>query len=712
MEQLRQVGEALGGVNALMAFHDELRVNPRQCGLLAHAYALSFDAVAGEVRARLHFDERLTKWKALEDPIRELHRVVRDGESFIRQCLEPRDWWTRAAAATHGTECVEHHLHNLLWSVAVVIETIENVGEMTGSDPDELARRRLALDRDYDKDLLDPKLFRRRLGKTYLATRELAARMDMAWKEDRWLLSQLLDERKGPTSPEPLTRQEHRLADLLAAPRGKLHPAAVLLSDFHMRRRLGGNLKEVQWMGEAFAVKHLVGIDADAAAAEVAMLASVSHPNVAHCRYCFHDEEKRELFVVMDQLMSKDLGCYVKEVTSAKRRVPLPLVVVVDTMLQIARGMEHLHSKKIYHGNLNPSNVLVKPRHGDAYLQVKVTGFGHGQSATAAVSNSGTKTPTNANANASGNLCIWCAPEVVGNKPTAMCTEMADVYSFGMICFELLTGKIPFEDNHLQGDNMSKNIRAGERPLFPFQSPKYLTSLTKRCWHGDPAQRPAFHSICRVLRYVKRFLVMNPEQGQPDAPGPPVDYLDIEAQLLRRFPEWQGNAAARVSDVPFQMYAYRVMEREKTNAMLQINRDRSSDSSSDGNSLCGDDSVNGGSSMTTVPDADPQPASSRSLPDRSGNRRSSPRKVDGKAIGATKAGKCHGFVAHLGLPRLQLAPCAGPPQKSRSMGAVRPPQVVARRTPRIKSDGHLNSAAIPPSRRRKSSRNASDSELA
>uniref|UniRef100_A0A0E0L6B1 Protein kinase domain-containing protein n=1 Tax=Oryza punctata TaxID=4537 RepID=A0A0E0L6B1_ORYPU len=696
MEQLRQVGEAVGGVNALMAFHDDLRsINPRQCALLAHAYALAFHAVAAEVRARLRFHDRLTKWKPLEDPIRELHRVVRDGEAYIRHCLDPRDWWARAAAATHGTDCVDHHLHNLLWCVAVVIEAVENVGEVTGSDPDELARRRLALARDYDKDLLDPKLFRGRLGETYLATRELAARMDMAWKEDRWLLSHLLDERKGPTSPEPpLTRQEHRLADLLAAPRGKLHPAAVLLSDFHMRRRLGGNLKEVQWMGEAFAVKHLVGVDADAAAAEVAALVSVSHPNVAHCRYCFHDEEKRELFVVMDQLMSKDLGCYVKEVTSAKRRVPFPLVVVVDTMLQIARGMEHLHSNKIYHGNLNPSNVLVKPRHGDAYLHVKVAGFGHAQSVS---SNSGTtKAPANANANANGNgnPCIWCAPEVVGNEAA---TEKADVYSFGMICFELLTGKIPFEDNHLQGENMSKNIRAGERPLFPFQSPKYLTSLTRRCWHAEPAQRPAFHSICRVLRYVKRFLVMNPEEGQQ----PAVDYLDMEAQLLRRFPEWEGNG---VADVPFEMYAYRVMERE---------RERSSDSSSDGNSLCGDDSVSGGSSTTTVTDAS---ASSRPLLDRSGSTRSSPRKV---AIAAAKAGKCRsGIVTRLKPSKITASSmsmsmtCAGPPQKSRSMSTVRPPQAVARRTPRIKSDGHLNRAAIPPSRRRKSGGNASDSELA
>lgn len=87
------------------------------------------------------------------------------------------------------------------------------------------------------------------------------------------------------------------------------------------------------------------------------------------------------------------------------------------------------------------------------------------------------------------------------------CTEKADVYLFAMICIKLLTGKVlfengcisfelltgkPFEDKHLQGqgDTTSRNIRAGEHPLFLFQPPNYLVALTKRCWHADPEQCP------------------------------------------------------------------------------------------------------------------------------------------------------------------------------------------------------------------------------
>ncbi|KAK3164807.1 hypothetical protein QOZ80_1AG0025050 [Eleusine coracana subsp. coracana] len=659
MEQLRQLGEVVGGMNALMAFEPELRINPRQCRLLADACAHALTAVTGEVRAHLRFEDRGgAGWRALEPALRELHRAFRDAEGYVRQCLDPRgSWWARAAMAAHGAGCVvvEQHLHAILWCVAVAIEAVESAA--AGSDDDEIARRRRAvmLANKYDGDMLDFVLFQRAHGKAYLVSPELIARMDAAWKEDRWLLSQLLDEMKSPVA---LTKPERRLADVLAAPRGTLHPASVLLNsgDYAVRRRLGGRLKEAQWLGEAVAVKHLVG---DGAEAEAALLASVAHPNVSHAAHCFRDAERKECLVVMDQLMAKDLGAYVKEACGGPRRKglpPFPLVVAVDVMLQVARGMEYLHGKKVCHGELNPSNVLVKPRQQhDGYVHVKVAGYGR----------SGL-TKASANGNASENECIWYAPEVLDQDGAAgvKCTEKADVYSFAMICFELLTGKVPFEDKHLQGDKTSRNIRAGERPLFPCNAPNHLVALTKRCWHADPAQRPFFASVCRVLRYVKRFHVMNPgpdhQQGQPDAP--PVDYLNVEAQLLRRIPSWQrAEGAARVWDVPFQMFAYRTVEREKTagGVLVLAGKDKASDEGSDGNSVLGEE--NG------VGTVSPDDASSVS----SGTARSRPASSDGKKTPIRKAdGKA---------PRQ-----AGSHQKVKQASAEKPPPTASRRTPGVK----------------------------
>ncbi|XP_074555905.1 uncharacterized protein LOC141811752 [Curcuma longa] len=617
MEQFRKVGEVIGSLKALMVFQDEIQVNRRQCRLLVDAFDLTFESVAEELRTHFRFEEKpAAKWRTLEHPLKELHRVLCEGEQYVRLCLEPGDWWSKAISRHRNTDCVEFHLHNLLWCVPVVLEAIENAAE--SADHDDLHKKKLIFSKKYEREWMDPKLFQQKLGKSYLTSQDFCSRLDSAWKEDSWILSETIAERRLSTT-NPLTKQQNKLAELLVGPRGHLHPSSVLVGslDYQVRRRFeaGSNHKEVQWMGESYVVKHVIH-DVEALMNEISILSSVAHPNVMQYLYSFADEERRECFMMME-LMNKDLSSHIRETSSSRRKVPFPLLVAVDTMLQIARGMEYLHSKKIYHGNLNPLNILVKARNpsSDGFLHVKITGFGLSPAKKS---------------KAMANPCIWHSPEVLTEQQSgngSNLTDKADVYSFGMICFELLTGKIPFEDNHLRGDKMSKNIRAGERPLFPSQCPKYLTNLTRRCWHPDPAQRPSFALICRVLRYIKRFLVMNPDQSLPDMPTPPVDYFDIDSSLCKLVSNWARRDDPRVWEVPFQMYAYRVLEREKTGANM---KDRASESGSEGASICGDENAfNGILDDTLSNSSDSVKLSLENTPDR--NKKAPTKLLNGKA---------------------------------------------------------------------------------
>lgn len=346
--------------------------------------------------------------------------------------------------------------------------------------------------------------------------------------------------------------------------------------------------KEISWLGESFVIRHFSG-DIEALEPEIIELLSLSHPNIMDSLCGFTDEEKKECFLVME-LMSKTLSTHIKEIHGPRKRIPFLLHVAIDLMLQIARGMEYLHSKKVYHGELNPSSILVRPRgtSQEGYLHAKVMGFG-----LTSVKDLTQKGNTNQNGTPP---FIWYSPEVLeeqdhsGGEANSKYTEKSDVYSFGMVCFELLTGKVPFEDSHLQGEKMSRNIRAGERPLFPPNSPKYVINLTKRCWHIDPHQRPSFATICRVLRYIKRFLALNPGySNQPEPPVPPVDYCDIESVLLRKFPSWGGSESPSVPITPFQMFAYQAIEREKVSTGCKDNSESGSDASA-----CGDELVTSG----------------------------------------------------------------------------------------------------------------------
>jgi len=596
MEQFRQIGEALGSLKAVMVFRENIQINQRQCCLLLDVFSFAYESIADEIIQNLKFEEKNGKWKVLEHPLREIHKIFKEGEVYIRHCLEIKDFWAKAITLCHNTDCVEFYIHNLLCCMPIVIEAIESASETSGWDQDEMQRKRLINSNKYRKEFRDMKLFKWKFGKQYLITQDLCNRYDTAWKEDRWFLFNKIHEKKVS---DAATKYEKKLIDLLLrnsevseSLETKLLPSSILVGskDYQVRRRIGnGNqYKEIQWLGEYFVLRQCSG-DTDALESEIKELLSLSHPNIMDCLCGFTDEEKKECFLLME-LMSKTLSNHIKEVYGPRKRLPFLLHVAVDIMLQIARGMEYIHSKKVYHGELNPSNILVKPRSTspEGYLHCKVSGFG-----LPSVKDLNQK----GNANQNGTFSfIWYSPEVLeeqeqsGGSSISKYTEKSDVYSFGMVCFELLTGKVPFEDSHLQGEKMSRNIRAGERPLFPLNSPKYVINLTKRCWHTDPNQRPNFSSICRVLRYVKRFLVLNPGYNrETDPPVPLVDYCDIESAILRKFPSWGSSELSPISNIPFQMFAYQVIEREKVRTCSRDFSESGSDASA-----CGDELVTSG----------------------------------------------------------------------------------------------------------------------
>ncbi|KAL6982015.1 hypothetical protein U1Q18_023632 [Sarracenia purpurea var. burkii] len=594
MEQFRQIGEVLGSLKALMVFRDDIQINNRQCSLLLDMFSFAYESIAEEMKQNLRFEEKQTKWKVLEQPLKELHRVFKEGEVYIKQSLETKDFWAKSISLYRDTDCVEFHIHDLLSCIPIVVEAIESAGEISGWDQDEMQKRRVIYSMKYQRECKNPKLFQWIFGKQYLVSQDFCSRLAAVWEEDRWiLLNKIKEKRKSG-----ITKHERQLADLVLknlndseALNYKLLPFSILVGskDYQVKRRLGSGsqFKEIQWLGESFAMRHFFG-NIERLIPDISKELSLSHPNIMQIHCGFTDEEKKECFLVME-LMNRDLSSYIKEICGPRKRNPFSIPVAVDLMLQISRGMEYLHSQKIYHGDLNPKNILVKVRNvsTEGYLHAKITGFG-----LSPTINQTQKPFSNQN---EALPFIWHAPEILAEQEqmgsmekNSRYTEKGDVYSFGMICFELLTGKVPFEDSHLQGDKMSRNIRTGVRPLFPFPSPKYLTNLTKKCWHNDPNQRPSFSSICRILRYIKKFLVLNPELGLPDPPTPMVDFCEIEAGLLKKFSSSWGNLdPLPVSEIPFQMFAYRVVVKERTNT---IQKD-TSESGSDGASACGDENV-------------------------------------------------------------------------------------------------------------------------
>lgn len=89
-------------------------------------------------------------------------------------------------------------------------------------------------------------------------------------------------------------------------------------------------------------------------------------------------------------------------------------------------------------------------------------------------------------------------------------TAKADVYSFGMTCYEILTGKTPFSG--LQPSAVYGKVLAGERPKLPGHIDTRLSSLIQMCWDTDAEKRPMFSEICSRLQTLKVSQLQNPKK--------------------------------------------------------------------------------------------------------------------------------------------------------------------------------------------------------
>ena len=96
----------------------------------------------------------------------------------------------------------------------------------------------------------------------------------------------------------------------------------------------------------------------------------------------------------------------------------------------------------------------------------------------------------------------WMAPEVARQEQYR---KSADVYSFGMVCFELLTHQVPFADRLPLQAAVATSLY-GQRPTLPAETPPRLSALIGNCWHATPAERPTFDQVQVALDELRDSL--------------------------------------------------------------------------------------------------------------------------------------------------------------------------------------------------------------
>jgi serine/threonine protein kinase len=157
-------------------------------------------------------------------------------------------------------------------------------------------------------------------------------------------------------------------------------------------------------------------------------------------------------------------------------------------LADIAEAMQHLHNNKIVHGDIKSSNALVC----DAEYRIKVCDFGF------ATVNTSLSTMSNKDPKLCGTPG-YMAPEILNGETSS--TYRSDVYSYGMVVYEVITETLPFAGISVRA--IDNQVCAGKRPVITddilIEGCTVLQQLMEQCWHQSVILRPDVDAIMQAF---------------------------------------------------------------------------------------------------------------------------------------------------------------------------------------------------------------------
>ncbi len=418
-----------------------------------------------------------------ETALKELDFVVKRAESLIEKCMCKDSSWLDAAItlANIKEEILEIQLELSWWANMVEIASVQDLdsGESVVQNAVKAMRKQSALLEELVKE--GSSLQRAaEVDKENLVSKLLRVKEEHAKEEDHeyvlsvYLLSQM--------------KEDIHIVEMV---RSKL-------KDVTWGKRLGngayGLVNEVTWLQRKCALKSVNSYEK-----EVITLSRCNHPHIV--QILWHWEEQSEAYIMMER-MSQNLERHIEVQAQERGGQPFELHVAIDIMLQVAKAMQYLHKNKIVHRDLKTSNILVDDS-TEGYVLVKLADFG--------LAKTYDKTQT-VRTQTTGGTPRYAAPEVnlvdsamIHGTNTQKFLTKADVWSFAMVCSEILTGNIPFEGMDVkQSEIHVKTAEPNFRPLLPNDSSfDYLRFCITSCWSHDQEKRPNFSTICQMLKLAK-----------------------------------------------------------------------------------------------------------------------------------------------------------------------------------------------------------------
>ncbi|KNC46277.1 STE/STE11 protein kinase [Thecamonas trahens ATCC 50062] len=307
--------------------------------------------------------------------------------------------------------------------------------------------------------------------------------------------------------------RRQRLVIDTAAGRGSLAPAPSSPSFKNRKHRISwsnlmfhnepigkggfGTVTRAEYLGVDVAVKFLTKIEnIDQFMSEAALLAELRHPNcVLYMGVCAKEDEDR-YGIVMEYLDGGDLHAAIH----SSRSPPLNLSARVNILADVASGLVYLHAMGVAHRDIKLRNILL-----DRSCGAKLADFG-------------LSTPQQ---HKTGATLRYAAPEVLSGERVA--DAVADVYSFGLVMYEVLTGTKPFAFLSEARDRYHDlTLPPGELDAWEAIDP--LPELMRACWSFNRAHRPSMKELFTAIKSVRDSLSADAPHPAP-RPRPPTHAL-------------------------------------------------------------------------------------------------------------------------------------------------------------------------------------------
>jgi serine/threonine protein kinase len=230
---------------------------------------------------------------------------------------------------------------------------------------------------------------------------------------------------------------------------------------------------------------------------EFRVLRRFHHPNVIlFCGYCIPNP--REAYAVLEYMARGSL----RDVLESSEGHDIGMKVRYQMCLDITRGLQYVHSQGFAHLDVKSENMLVS----DAGT-ICLADF----DAASPLESGTTALPSRL-----GSI-LWMSPEMALERRFS---NRSDVYSFGIVMWEIMTGHMPFANEMKKGENpvfwqdaLSIEVwTSGRRPKIPPMTPLPYGMLMSRCWRARPTDRPSIADVVQELGKCMEDYVVNMEE--------------------------------------------------------------------------------------------------------------------------------------------------------------------------------------------------------